>query len=163
MLAILALVAMQEFYRSPRTVGMKIVVAALAVGMIAVALKLETRGIDMLRSNHTRFAALQRALRTEEPLLTDVWWLPTTLAPMFVSLDAYRVQGPADVADWVSLGRATGVPAFTFVSQAPVNERDFASEGLRRVPERSRQFDGLYITRFALNGAAATLQPAWSQ
>jgi hypothetical protein len=158
MLAVLALVAMQEFYRSPRTVGMKIVVAALAVGMIAVAVKLETRGIDMLRSNHTRFAALQRALRTEEPLLTDVWWLPTTLAPMFVSLDAYRVQGPADVADWVRLGRATGATAFTFVSQVPANERAFANEGLRRVPERSQALGGLYITRFALNGDSATPQ-----
>jgi len=162
-LAILALVAVQDFCRSPRTAGMKSVVAALAVAMIAVAVTLEMRGIGMLRANHEGFAALQRALQTEEPLLTDIWWLPTALAPMFVSLDAYRVQGRADVADWVTLGRANGVTAFTFVSQAPVDERDFASQGLRRVAERSRDFGGLYITRFALNGGSATLQPAVSQ
>ncbi|MEO8603027.1 MAG: hypothetical protein ABI629_10675 [bacterium] len=163
MLAILALVAVQEFCRSPRTLGMKRVVAALAVAMIAVAVTLETRGIAMLRSNHEGSAALQRALQTEEPLLTDIWWLPTALAPMFVSLDAYRVQGRADVADWITLGRANGATAFTFVSQAPVNERDFASEGLRRIPERSRDFGGLYITRFALNGASEKVEPALSQ
>jgi hypothetical protein len=131
--------------------------------MIAVAVKLEMRGVGMLRSNHTRFAALQRALQAEEPLLTDLWWLPTTLAPTFVSLDAYRVRGPADVAEWIRVGRANGVTGFTFVSQAPVNERDFPSEGLRRVPERSRAVGGLYLTRFALNGASTTLQPALPQ
>jgi hypothetical protein len=163
LLAILVLVAVQEFCRSPRTVGTKRVVAALGVAMIAVAVQLETRGIGMLRANHEGFTALLRALQTEEPLLTDIWWLPTTLAPMFVSLDAYRVQGRADVADWVTLGRANGATAFTFVSQAPADERDFASEGLRRVPERSRAFGGLYVTRFALTGTAGTLEPGSSQ
>lgn len=163
MLSILAVVAVQDLCRSSRTVGMKCVVAALAAAMIVVAVKLEMRGIGMLRSNHQRFAALQHALLTEEPLLTDIWWLPTALAPMFVSLDAYRVRGPADVANWIALARANGATAFTFVSHTPLNELDFANQGLHRVPERSRSFGGIHIARFARNGAAAVVGPAMSQ
>ena len=151
MLAILVLVAVPEYWRSPRTRGMKGVVGALAIGMIAVAVQLEVRGVAMLRANREGFARWQQALRTEEPLLTDIWWLPTALAPMFVTADAYVVRGRAEVADWVTLGRTNGLSAFTFVSQAPIHEHDFASEGLRRVPERSRDLRGLYIARFALH------------
>jgi hypothetical protein len=149
-LTILSVLALQA-YRESRRPGLLKAIFTLAVSaMMLIGVQQEVRGITMLRANREKFAVWDRALRSDEPIITDLWWLPTTLAPLFLSKAMSCVYTSAELAEWVRLAAAQEISGFTFVSLAPVQDAMLTNAAVRRVPQGARSVWGLYLTRFDL-------------
>lgn len=157
-LTILSVLALQTYRESTRPARLKAIFTFVVSAMMIISVQQEVRGIAMLHSNREKFAVWDRALRSDGPIVTDLWWLPTTLAPLFLSKEMFYVHSPRGLADWVRLAVAQEISGFTFVSLAPVQDTLFANAAVRRVPQDSRTVFELYLTRFDL--VAAGRSPA---
>ena len=147
-LTILSLAALRSYRQSRRSVLLKRVFTVLVAAMMIIGVQQEIRGLAMLRFNRLEFARWDQALRREGPIVTDLWWLPTTLAPLFLTKGMAYVQSPTELAEWVPLAAAQKISGFTFVSMAPVREEQLASAGVRLVSRYA--VSGLQLTRFEL-------------
>lgn len=147
-LTVLSIVALYAHQQSNRPAWLKRYFMVIVSVMMTIGVQQEVRGSTMLRVNREEFAAWDRALRTEGPLVTDLWWLPTTLAPLFLTKEMSYVQSPTELAEWVSLAAAQGIPRFTFVSFRPSGDGQLGDAGVRRVAQESRTVFGLHLTRF---------------
>ncbi len=151
-LAVLAVAAVDSYARSSRPAWLRVAVTSVAACMVLVALYLEIRGVTMLRANRKLFATWDRALQSEQPIVTDVWWLPTTLAPLFVTRETYFVRGREEVLAWRALAAARGEKGVTLAAFGRPRE-DAMGPGLCRVPERSSVVAGLHLVRYEPCGA----------
>lgn len=149
-LTILSVVALDGYWQSTRSARLKTAVTILVSALMLIGIQQEIRGLSMLRSNRQVFAAWDRALRTEGPIVTDLWWLPTALAPLFLAHEMSYVASRTDLTDWVRLAAAQEIPGFTFVSLAPVQNGPLGRAGVPLMPRDSRSVFGLYLTRFDL-------------
>lgn len=157
-LTILSLLALRTYRKSTRPARLKTIFTVVVSTMMLIGVQQEVRGLAMLRANREKFAAWDRALRSDGPIVTNLWWLPTTLAPLFLTKEMSYVRSPTELGDWVRLAVAQEIPAFTFVSLGPVQDGLLANTAARRVPQASRAVLGLYLTRFdlAAGGSPAT-------
>ncbi len=146
-LTILSVVALYTYRESNRPAWLKRYFVVMVAAMMTIGVQQEVRGSTMLRFNREELAACDRELRTEGPLVTDLWWLPTTVAPLFLTKEMSYVQNPAELAEWVALAAAQGIPRFTFVSLVPIREGQLADAPVRLVPQGSRSVFGLHLTR----------------
>ena len=158
-LTILSLVAFSAYWHSTRPVRLRNAFAVLVSAMVVIGVQQEVRGIAMLRFNRVKFADWDRWLRSDGPIVTDLWWLPATLAPLFVSKEMSYVARPAHLARWVPLAAAHGVTDFTFASLGPVDDAALSDVAARRVAQDSCVVSGLSLTRFRLAAAAPASSP----
>ena len=147
-LTVLSVVALYMYQQSNRPVWLKRYFMVMVSAMMMIGVQQEVRGSTMLRFNREEFALWDRALRTDGPLVTDLWWLPATVAPLFLTKEMSYVQGPTELAEWVSLAAAQGIRRFTFVSFVPIGNGQLVDAGVRRVPQESRSVFGLHLTQF---------------
>jgi hypothetical protein len=145
LLAILSIAAVDHYRRSARPPWLRVSVSALAAMLIVVGFQLEMRGLAMLRANRQVLASWNDALRSEDAVVTDVWWLSAALAPLSVSKPFYFVGQRDEVADWTA---ATGATRFTFAATGPVADEELGVGGLRRSAAGSRTIHGLHLVRF---------------
>jgi len=146
-LTILSIVALYAYQESSRPAWLKRYFVVMVGAMMIIGVQQEVRGSGMMRFNREAFASWDQALRTDGPLVTDVWWLPTALAPLFLAKEMSYVQRPLELTEWVSLAAAQGIPEFTFVSLVPLGDAQLYEAGVRRVPQESRAVFGLHLTR----------------
>ncbi len=59
-------------------------------------------------------------IRLQEPVVTDLWWLPAVLAPYAVEHPIYVVAYEDGVSTWLDVAVPAGVDAFTYASMRPV-------------------------------------------
>jgi len=131
----------------PRWLGRLLSVVALALLLVGGAL--EIRGLRMLNETRQQLAKWDQAMRTEGPIITDIWWLPSAVAVLFTEHDMFFTGNRARVARWVDLATAQGVDRFTFASFAPVTLPELHTPRLRHVGTRS--VDGLTLTSFEID------------
>ena len=147
-LTVLSVVALSTYWKSPRPVRLKMSVTVLVAVLMLIGVEYQVRGLVMLRANRIQFSKWDDALRTDGPIVTDLWWLPTTLAPLFLAKEMSYVRGPSELADWVPLAVAQGISEFTFVGLAPVHDQQLGTAAARGRPQDGRFVLGLYLTRF---------------
>jgi hypothetical protein len=158
-LTILSLVALCSYWKSTRPARLKTTFTVLVSAMMIIAVQQEVRGVAMLRFSRVQFAVWDRTLRSDGPIVTDLWWLPTTLAPLFLTKEMFYVHSPTELAEWVPLAAAQEISGFTFVSLVPVQDRQLANAAVRRRPQDSRSVFGLYLTRFDLVASGSLPAP----
>ena len=155
-LAVLSLVALQIYRESARPGWLKAAFAILVSVMVMIGFQFEVRGLAAMRADRQKLADWEHALRTEGPIITDVWWLPAALAPLFEKHQMFFVDQRGDVARWVGLATQHNVASFTFASMWPAKEGEFGGAAIRQVPEHSRSVSGLYLTRFDIPANAVS-------
>ena len=100
-----------------RHVGMAAVVVWGMLGAIGLGFNL--RGYVVLAEQRREVAAwmaLARTMPAQEPLLTDVWWLPLNLAADFYTRPIMLAEGTPKIEQWANQMRARGVSSFGFMS-----------------------------------------------
>jgi len=147
-LTVLSVAALDAYRHSPRPVALKRAFTVLVSAMMILGVRQEIRGLAMLRVNRQMFAAWDQALRSDGPIVTSLWWLPATLAPLFVTKGIAYVRSPQALAEWTPLAAAHGIAQFTFVSLAPIPDRQLATAGRRQRLRDSRFVSGMVFTRF---------------
>lgn len=145
-LAVLAVAGMDSYARSNRPAWLRAAVTGLTACLAVAALYSEIRGVGMLRANRELLATWDRALQSERPIVTDVWWLPAALAPQFATKATYFVRGPRELRDWRALAAAHGETGFTLATLRPPSGA--AGPGLCQAAERSRVVAGLHLVRY---------------
>jgi hypothetical protein len=159
---VLALAAVHEYGRSTRTSTAKSLFTATAAALAVCGLLLQVRGVWTLVESRRVVTAWQDALRDEPPVLTDVWWLPAAMAPLFITHEVQCIRRGDDLGKWLGLADQQGLETFTFASFRRFNpaRAGAARERVTRVDERL--VDGLYVTRvrIAPPSSSAAAAPA---
>ncbi|HMQ33312.1 MAG TPA: hypothetical protein PKD53_21450 [Chloroflexaceae bacterium] len=105
----------------------------LALGLLGAGF--QARGLWVIQRDKAHIAALNTALAglPAGPVVTDLWWLPFTGAPVYDRRAIFVTNEPEALAGWVERARAAGLERFSFVT---VGEDGPSARGLRRGPER---------------------------
>ena len=160
LLAVLSLLAAWRIWESTRNTlaEKRLVVACIAVWAMLglVGLGFSIRGYAALHDERTQVAAwmeLARSLPPEEPLVTDVWWLPLNLAADFYTRPIMLAQGDARLSEWATKMRQQGVGSFGFMSNNPTiltsgwggSITDLTADGA------PRQARGMWLQRYTMS------------
>jgi hypothetical protein len=92
-------------------------------------------------------AQWQSALRDGPPVVTDVWWLPAAMAPLFISHEMHCVRPGGDFAQWIPLAVEHGIDTFTFASFHRLPAAHMQSPGFALVADSEQLVSGLRLTR----------------
>jgi hypothetical protein len=150
--AVLALVGVESFRGAPRRPRAN-EAAAVVAATVLIALSFQVRGAQMLVASHRLVADWQAALPEDEPIFTDVWWLPAAMAPFFVDHPVLCARAASDVGRWIPAARRHGIERFTFASLTPIPDDSFGVDGTAASREGERVVSGLHVKRFRIAGA----------
>jgi hypothetical protein len=100
----------------------------------------------MLVEGRRLVATWQAALRGGPPVVTDVWWLPAAMAPLFISHELQCVRQADDLGEWVDVAAQHGVDTVVFASFRPLG-RDIRAPGYDVSSEGEQIVSGLHLTR----------------
>jgi hypothetical protein len=148
--AVLAVIAAQLYWRSPRPPWLRGVFVGAMSLMALVAVGFQIRGNLMLYDTRTQLTVLETAMRREGPIVTDVWWLPAAFAILYTEHEMYFVRERDDVAHWLAAAAPLGMREFTFVSLTPLRAGDLGTKAIRRSATQPPPVIGAVLTRFEL-------------
>lgn len=131
LLAILSLATIREAIRSARPLRERRAAVAVFLVMLQLAVLLEIRGLTTARDSARQLAALDEILRREEVVVTDLYWLPSALAPFAIERNLFYVAGSEALVRFAGRARSAGVGSFTFVGFAAPGEADLREAGVQ--------------------------------
>lgn len=147
--AVLALIGVSaQMTEKSRWAQMTLV--ALLIVALGVALQFQVRGLRMLHGSRATVASWREALRGPEPVLTNIWWLPAAVAPLFVEKPMHCVPDRERLSKWLATARAKGVDTYAFAGFQPIDRAWLAAGGLPAAPVAQREVAGLSIELFRL-------------
>lgn len=149
LLAVLSLSALQAYGDSTRPAWLKDTVRLAMTLLVSIAVLFQVRGLLMLNRDRQILANYARALTTVAPVVTDVWWLPAALAPLFNSHPLFVVREAAELERWRRIAVAGKVREFTFASFDPISDGLAHTLGAQRL--EARRVGALHVTRFTLS------------
>jgi len=147
---VLALAGVHEVRRSQRSALIKRTFTVAAAALFVCGLLLEVRGVWMLVETRRLVTAWEAALRDGPPVVTDVWWLPAAMAPLFVSQPVHCVSPATKLDTFLPVARTHGVDTFTFASFRPLETRHMQTAGFAASAEDERVVSGLHLTRIRI-------------
>jgi hypothetical protein len=151
--AVLALAGVRELHRTGSSAPLRVAVTGAAAALLLCGALLEARGVWTLVQSRRLVATWQAALRDEPPVLTDVWWLPANMAPLFISHEMHCVR-QGELRQWLPLAVRQGVHEFTFANFRGLDSDAIAQAGLAVSVEGTREVSGLRLTRVRIGPAA---------
>ena len=157
--AVLALAGLAEFRRSGRPPLVRQAVTLAAAALLLCAVLLEARGAWMLVQSRRLVTAWQNTLRDGPPVLTDVWWLPAAMAPLFISHEVQCVRR-GDLREWFPVALQHGVHAFTFASFRFLDPDKLDHAGFEVTAEGRDEVSGLRLTHVRIAPAGDAPAPA---
>jgi hypothetical protein len=119
MMAVLAVLALRVSSWEGRAPLARRAFRALLIAMMVVAVAFEARGVMMLYQRRTEIVAWNDVLRDAGPIVTDVWWLPAAVAPLFLSRQLYCVGGRQELSAWLAAAPLPEETTITVASFAP--------------------------------------------
>lgn len=148
--AILALIALKIYLKSNRPLLLKQVVTGIIALMMMMGIQFQLRGIWMLYNDKQDIMKWQNILQAQrqEPIVTDLWWFPASVAPYFTAHEMYVLHSE-NANDWLALAQVHKIENFIYVSQTPWD----AKLGPSAIPlvEAGRQtHGGMYFTHMYL-------------
>jgi hypothetical protein len=125
--------------------------AAALVVTVLLGMNFQVRGVQVLIQSHRLVAEWQAALPTDEPVVTDVWWLPAAMAPFFMQNPMLCATESGILESWLRAAAEQEVDTFTFASLDPIR----APQILAVAPDGiERRVSGLYLRRFRITDSA---------
>ena len=88
----------------------------LVGSLMIVSFYYEVLGVQELRAKREVLVQWREEIRRQEPVVTDIWWLPAVIAPYWLSSEMYEVDGPGDLRAWLELASKGGVAEFSHAS-----------------------------------------------
>jgi hypothetical protein len=150
---VLSLLAIERVRASDRPQVMKSAFTILVAAMVIASCVYELRGLREMRTNRLLLAAWDNALRTQDRVVTDVWWLPAALAPLSTTKEMYCVDDASRFPEWMARAKAHGARSFAFSTNRRLDEEHFDAAAVAAagfVADRSHVVDGLSISPFHL-------------
>lgn len=126
-LVVLALLTVSRFRLADFSLRMnsRVLRGALAtlIGLlVAIGLLFTARGYVVLYSEKTQVKSWQdlaASLPANEPIVTDQWWLPLNLSPVFYTRPIMLASGYDRLAKWAAQMQRHNLQSFAFMSDKP--------------------------------------------
>ena len=150
LLALLSVAATRIYLWSTRPDWLKATWATLVGLMMLIGFHFQARGVYAMVFERQRLAVWEEAMRSQDTIVTDLWWLPASLAPSFARQQMFFVDDRKRVAEWVERAAQRGVSAFTLATVGRVEEGDLGTSAIRRLDEESHYRAGLRLERYAI-------------
>ena len=148
--AVLALVTAQMVRRSALRAAMRSGFMILVTAGVVVAVYYQYRGIQEMRANKDSLIQWEAALRRHEHVVTDVWWLPASLAPFYATHGIYCVGEWGDLPTWIERAAARGVASFAVATTDWVVIPPNLPSPRRLVPQGCETVAGLEVCGVAI-------------
>jgi hypothetical protein len=155
-LTVLGLVAVRDYWESGRPVWLRSAVCSIALVLALLSVGMEARGLSMLGKTRRTLATWEHALQGHNPIVTDRWWLPGALAPMYEHHPMFYVPTWRNLVEWMPLAEAQGIRQFTFAGSTAGEEGYVGSYLVRRVSQEPQVGKGLILSRFEFARDPAT-------
>ncbi|HEX8219898.1 MAG TPA: hypothetical protein VF914_11905 [Chloroflexia bacterium] len=121
-LSLLAISRIAEAHGGRRWATHRVTLALASSALALMGVLLSVRGYAATLTERRQVVAWQALAGTlpgREPLVTDVWWLPLNLAPVFYTRPIMLAEGDARLGEWARLMRERGVTTFGLMSDNP--------------------------------------------
>lgn len=132
LLTAVVLLGARDYAASHRPGWVKSVTAAFGLLAVLVAVQFENRGVTMLRSELHVLDGWDQALRQDGPVVTDLAWLPVTLADLMLTHPVYLVDSPRQLDAWVAAAASNGLNGFVFVTDTTVPDSAWGNTAVHR-------------------------------
>ena len=156
---VLALAGLAAYSRSTRPPLLKTAVTLFAATLLICGVLLQVRGVWTLVETRRLVTTWQSALRDGPPVMTDVWWLPAAMAPLFVSHPVQCVRQDAELETWYPVAWQHGAATFTFASFHSIDVGRLPHDGFEVHADPPQVISGLQLTRVHIAPAAAASVP----
>jgi hypothetical protein len=143
---VLALAALSEYWRSARPVWLKRSVVGAAAALLLCGLMLQARGVWTLIESRRLVSSWQAALRTGPPVVTDVWWLPAAMAPLFIDHELQCIRHARDLGEWFNVAAQHGLDTVTVATFRPFDTASIQPSGFAVETEGEVDVSGLRLT-----------------
>lgn len=145
-----SLVALDGYARSGRTTLAKNIAVLLFAVLVLESALLEVRGVRMLRRSRQQVAAWQAMLPTDQPIITDTWWLPLQMAPFYTEHIVHCMLEKRPMRPWAERVGRRKFKSFTFASLSPFDPRVFIDDDVPYELESVQNREGLHVATFRL-------------
>jgi hypothetical protein len=151
-LSVLALVSVRSSDAAPAA---RLCFSVMIVALMVVSVYYQALGVIEVGRKREVLVQWREELRKQEPVVTDVWWLPAVMAPYWVAHPFFVVprhsaaETMATVEEWATQAGARGTSAFTYAttwSVAPALE----SHSSVLLPLESSSILDLNIVRYQI-------------
>ena len=152
-LSILGLIGLDLYWNSNRPKWSRQIILGLGGLAIIMGMNMQQRGLRVLYEDKLAISAWQSYLvdHEEGPVVTDVWWLPASLATYFSSHELYSVPNEQNFLAWLRRAGNKGVARFTFVGQSGWDPNRLNTGQFRIQQLRSVFINGLLFTHYRLD------------
>lgn len=144
--AVLGLAGLRELRLAITQPLLRGMLTALAGGLLVCGVLLEARGVWTLLQSRQLVTEWQAALRDGPPVVTDVWWLPAAMAPLFIAHEVHCVR-QGDLTEFLPAALRHDVNEFTYASFGRFDAGRAQQAGITVQTEDSREISGLRLTR----------------
>lgn len=114
---IVAATAFERFRRTAPPGAGRRAVATVGYCAMAIGLGMNLRGVAELRHTQQELKLVEeQVLKRGAPVVTDRWWLASSLAPLFTEYELYTVAETNGLGEWLEqIGK--DVPGFLFIGE----------------------------------------------
>jgi hypothetical protein len=154
-LSLLAISRIAEAYRGRSTTLYRAMPVLASNALVLLGVLLSVRGYAATLAERRQVVAWQALAGTlpgTEPVVTDVWWLPLNLAPVFYTRPIMLAEGDARLEQWARQMRERGVSSFGLMTDNPAV---FSGAWRQSVPGLSAESpsveeQGIWLQRYSL-------------
>ncbi|MCB0163632.1 MAG: hypothetical protein KDI79_05355 [Anaerolineae bacterium] len=116
---ICAVIGLYDFYQNIRSHWHKRLVAGIATVLIFIGVIYQVGGVKELQTSKQTLSVYADTIAAiDTPVVTDIWWLPSSLATRFMAQEMYMLSHKKDLYTWLDLA-ATQKDTFTLVTFDP--------------------------------------------
>ncbi|HET6313129.1 MAG TPA: hypothetical protein VFH60_04785, partial [Chloroflexia bacterium] len=155
-LSLLAVFRIADAYRGRRWTLHRGTLVPACSALVLIGVLLSVRGYAATiteRRQVVAWQALAGTLPGREPLVTDVWWLPLNLAPVFYTRPIMLAEGDERLGEWARQMQAKGVTTFGLMSDSPevYSGRWLLSVPGLRAESPPAEEQGIWLQRYSLD------------
>lgn len=149
---ICAVVGLHHFYQATSSYWHKRLLLGLVAPLLILAVSYQIRGVREVQVTKENLAAYSEALAaTHQPVVTDLFWLPASLATRFAQQEMYTLAQRDDLYAWLELAEGQ-VETFVFASFSPLDlDKEFIQAAPYPIVPRGRQVvQGMSLVEFSV-------------
>ena len=157
---ICAVVGLHHFYQATSSYWHKRLLLALVAPLLFLAVGYQVRGVREVQVTKQTLAAYSEALAaTHQPVVTDLFWLPASLATRFAKQEMYTLAKRDDLYAWLELAEGQ-VETFVFASFSPLDlDKEFIQAApYPIVPGERRVVRGMSLVEFKLSSQVLQIE-----
>lgn len=146
--SICAVIGLYHFYRTCISQWEKRVLLAVAALLLLIGIQYEVRGVWEIQTTKKDLIAYYSVLEaSQEPVVTDLYWLPAALSTRFIKQEIYTLAQREELYKWLNLA-GDQVNSFLFVSFAPLEANFIQQAPYPLILRRERVVHGIDFAEF---------------